>query len=133
MTHERIETDPAIMQGKPVIVGMRVTVEQIVRECARRLEGHTLNVGWRQPADTDQFRRRQFPDALAVTASFRTTHFEARGPRVFWSGKSQDSRLRLSRSSGTPPASIILPGQVGGRCVCQSAVARQAGGALSAG
>lgn len=37
MTHERIETDPAIMQGKPVITGTRVTVEQIVRECARGL------------------------------------------------------------------------------------------------
>ncbi len=37
MPHERIETDPAIMQGKPVIAGTRVTVEQIVRECARGL------------------------------------------------------------------------------------------------
>ncbi len=35
MANERIEIDPAVMQGKPVIRGTRVTVEQIVRECAR--------------------------------------------------------------------------------------------------
>ncbi|MDX2277412.1 MAG: DUF433 domain-containing protein [Hyphomonadaceae bacterium] len=34
-THPRIETDPAVMGGKPVIRGSRVTVEQILRECAR--------------------------------------------------------------------------------------------------
>ena len=33
----RIEIDPAIMRGKPVVRGTRVTVEQIVRECARGL------------------------------------------------------------------------------------------------
>jgi len=37
MVHLRIETDPSVMQGKPVIRGTRVTVEQIVRECARGL------------------------------------------------------------------------------------------------
>lgn len=37
MKNERIEINPAIMQGKPVIRGSRVTVEQIVRECARGL------------------------------------------------------------------------------------------------
>jgi len=37
MAHDRIETDPTVMQGKPVIRGTRVTVEQIVRECARGL------------------------------------------------------------------------------------------------
>lgn len=37
MAHERIETDPSVMQGKPVIRGTRVTVEQIVRERARGL------------------------------------------------------------------------------------------------
>jgi len=31
----RIETNPAIMAGKPVIRGSRVTVEQVLRECAR--------------------------------------------------------------------------------------------------
>jgi hypothetical protein len=101
---------------------------------ARRIEGHARNVGWRQPADTDQLRRRQFPDALTVTASFRTTHVEAPGPRFFWSRKFQASRRRLSRSSSTPSASIILPSQVGGRCFCQSAVAPQVGrSAASAG
>lgn len=33
----RIEIDPAVMRGKPVVRGTRVTVEQIVRECARGL------------------------------------------------------------------------------------------------
>lgn len=37
MAHERIETHPGVMQGKPVIRDTRVTVEQIVRECARGL------------------------------------------------------------------------------------------------
>jgi uncharacterized protein (DUF433 family) len=35
MMHPRIEIDPAVLQGKPVIRGTRVTVEQIVRECGR--------------------------------------------------------------------------------------------------
>ena len=30
--HERIETNPEVMFGKPVIRGTRVTVEQILRE-----------------------------------------------------------------------------------------------------
>jgi len=30
--HERIETNPQVMFGKPVIRGTRVTVEQILRE-----------------------------------------------------------------------------------------------------
>ena len=37
MTHARIEIDPAVMGGKPVIRGTRVPVEQIVRECGRGL------------------------------------------------------------------------------------------------
>jgi uncharacterized protein (DUF433 family) len=37
MTHERIDTDPNVMLGKPVIRGTRITVEQVVRECARGL------------------------------------------------------------------------------------------------
>ena len=32
---DRIETNPAVMMGKPVIRGTRVTVEQLVRESAR--------------------------------------------------------------------------------------------------
>ncbi len=30
--HERIETNPEVMFGKPVIRGTRITVEQILRE-----------------------------------------------------------------------------------------------------
>lgn len=33
--HPRIEIDPAVMGGKPVIRDTRVTVEQVLRECAR--------------------------------------------------------------------------------------------------
>jgi uncharacterized protein (DUF433 family) len=32
MSHERIERDPAIMVGKPVVRGTRITVELILRE-----------------------------------------------------------------------------------------------------
>ncbi len=34
MTHERIEINPAIMFGKPVIRGTRITVELILRKLA---------------------------------------------------------------------------------------------------
>lgn len=37
MAHNLISIDPKVMGGKPVIAGTRVTVEQIVRECARGL------------------------------------------------------------------------------------------------
>ncbi len=59
MVHERVEIDPAIMQGKPVIRGSRVTVEQIVRECARGLT----------PAEVaDQYPRLTEADVLAALA-----------------------------------------------------------------
>ena len=38
--HERIETKPEVMVGKPVICGSRVTVEAILRELG---EGATLS------------------------------------------------------------------------------------------
>ena len=34
MTHDRIETNPVIMFGKPVIKGTRITVEHILRKLA---------------------------------------------------------------------------------------------------
>lgn len=34
MTTERIEVDPAVMMGKPVIRGTRITVEMILRKLA---------------------------------------------------------------------------------------------------
>ncbi|MEM0986461.1 MAG: DUF433 domain-containing protein [Pseudomonadota bacterium] len=59
MAHERIETDPTVMQGKPVIRGTRVTVEQIVRECARGLG--TAEVA-------EQYPRLTHDDVLAALA-----------------------------------------------------------------
>lgn len=35
MARERIERNPAVMLGKPVVKGTRITVELILRECAR--------------------------------------------------------------------------------------------------
>ena len=40
MTHERIEIDPQIMFGKPVVKGTRITVEHILRKLAG---GMTIN------------------------------------------------------------------------------------------
>ena len=37
MTFERIEINPAIMFGKPVIKGTRITVEHILRKLAGRM------------------------------------------------------------------------------------------------
>jgi uncharacterized protein (DUF433 family) len=37
MTHERIEINPEIMFGKPVIKGTRITVEQILRKLAGQM------------------------------------------------------------------------------------------------
>lgn len=37
MTQDRVSIDSKVMGGKPVIRNTRVTVEQIVRECARGL------------------------------------------------------------------------------------------------
>jgi len=34
MTHDRIERDPAVMMGKPVIRGTRIPVDLILREAA---------------------------------------------------------------------------------------------------
>ena len=34
MSHERIEINPKIMYGKPVVKGTRITVEQILRKLA---------------------------------------------------------------------------------------------------
>jgi uncharacterized protein (DUF433 family) len=34
MIHDRVEINPAIMGGKPVVQGTRITVEQILRKLA---------------------------------------------------------------------------------------------------
>lgn len=59
MKHPRIEQHPDIMRGKPVIRGTRVTVEQIVRECARGLAATLV---------ADQYPRLTEEDVLAALA-----------------------------------------------------------------
>ncbi len=57
MISERIEINSAVMKGKPVIRGTRVTIEQIVRECARGLS----------PAEVaEQYPRLTLEDVLAA-------------------------------------------------------------------
>jgi uncharacterized protein (DUF433 family) len=57
MGHERVSIDPTVMGGKPVIKGTRVTIEQIVRECARGLS----------PAEVaEQYPRLQAEDVAAA-------------------------------------------------------------------
>jgi uncharacterized protein (DUF433 family) len=41
-THERIETNPAIMGGKPVIRGTRIPVELILRKLGAGLDGAAI-------------------------------------------------------------------------------------------
>lgn len=59
MTHDRVSIDPKVMGGKPVIAGTRVTVEQIVRECARGLAVAEV---------VDQYPKLKREDVLAALA-----------------------------------------------------------------
>lgn len=59
MKHERITTNPAIMTGKPVIVGTRIPVEQVLRELAG---------GWTFADILDAHPRLTLPDIQAVLA-----------------------------------------------------------------
>jgi uncharacterized protein (DUF433 family) len=53
MAHERIEIRPDVMLGKPVVLGTRVTVEQVLRECALGLTAQQIVEQYPglQPAD----------------------------------------------------------------------------------
>ena len=42
MAHPRIEIRPDIMLGKPVVRGTRVSVEQVLRECALGLTAQQI-------------------------------------------------------------------------------------------
>ncbi len=44
MDGERIELRPDVMGGKPVIRGTRLTVQQILQECAAGLTAHDITV-----------------------------------------------------------------------------------------
>ncbi len=59
MEHERIARDPAVMRGKPIIRNTRVTVEQIVRECAHGLSPKEI---------AENYPRLQPEDVLAALA-----------------------------------------------------------------
>jgi uncharacterized protein (DUF433 family) len=59
MKHERITTDPNIMTGKPVIVGTRIPVEQVLRELAG---------GWSTTDILDAHPRLGMADIQAVLA-----------------------------------------------------------------
>jgi uncharacterized protein (DUF433 family) len=57
--HERIEMNVEVMLGKPVIRGARVTVEQILRECAVGLSAEEI---------ADQYPRVTADDVRAALA-----------------------------------------------------------------
>ena len=59
MANERIAIDPAVMMGKPVVRGTRITVEQIVRECANGMTVDQI---------VDQYPRLTREDVLAALA-----------------------------------------------------------------
>ncbi len=59
MKHERITTDPNVMTGKPVIVGTRIPVEQVLRELAS---------GWTVADTLDAHPRLTQEDIQAVLA-----------------------------------------------------------------
>jgi len=44
MTHERIETNPAIMDGKPVVRGTRIPVELVLRKLGAGLSPEAILV-----------------------------------------------------------------------------------------
>jgi uncharacterized protein (DUF433 family) len=64
MKHPRITTTPDVMAGKPVFRGTRVTVEQILRECALGLTAGEIAELYPTIAATD------VAAALAFAADF---------------------------------------------------------------
>lgn len=42
MKHERIETNPAVMGGKPVIRGTRIPVESVLRKLGAGMSGEEI-------------------------------------------------------------------------------------------
>ncbi len=58
MNHPRIERDPKIMEGKPVIAGTRITVEHILR-CLAAGESEAEIAGDYPPLTIDAFALRK--------------------------------------------------------------------------
>ncbi|MFW6027365.1 MAG: DUF433 domain-containing protein [bacterium] len=59
--HERIQTDPAVMYGKPVIKGTRITVEDILRRLAAGETPETI-VAEHPRLTVEDIRAAQAPD-----------------------------------------------------------------------
>lgn len=53
MAHPRIELNPDVLHGKPVIRDTRVSVEQIVRECARGLSAAEVAAQYPRLSEAD--------------------------------------------------------------------------------
>lgn len=64
MTHDRISIDPAVMFGKPVIAGTRVTVELILRK---------LGVGMSED-EIVALHPHLTPDDVRAAAAFAADH-----------------------------------------------------------
>jgi uncharacterized protein (DUF433 family) len=64
MKHERIEIDPKVMVGKPVIKGTRITVEHILRKLAAGMtDGEIIE-------DHPHITREDIRAALAFAADY---------------------------------------------------------------
>jgi uncharacterized protein (DUF433 family) len=74
MTFERIEIDPAVMFGKPVIKGTRITVEHILRKLAG---GMTMS---EIAADHPHL----VPDDIYAAAAFAADHIARRDRLCRW-------------------------------------------------
>lgn len=66
MRHERIEVNPAVMHGKPVIRGTRVAVELVLRKLGAGMTADDI------VADHPRLTRDDIDAAQTLAADFRT-------------------------------------------------------------
>ncbi len=71
MAHDRIECNPAVMLGKPVIRGTQITVEHILRELGGGATAEALL------RDHPRLERGDIDAALAYAADYLAGHAEA--------------------------------------------------------
>ncbi|MBS0472300.1 MAG: DUF433 domain-containing protein [Proteobacteria bacterium] len=62
MKHERIEVNPDVMVGKPVIKGTRITVEQVMRELADGMSHAEIMAAHPRLNEADLAAARAFAD-----------------------------------------------------------------------